>query len=108
MTNTFKKGSVKVLVYQERSTNIWYASALEFNLTFDGNDKKSVLSELQLAISDYITSAREIGDESLLNQEPDPELLALWEADIHQEISEEATPSPYITAFAGVENLSFA
>ena len=107
MKNTFKNGQVKVLVYRERDTNIWYASALEFNLTIDGDDRSAVLIELQTAINDYIASAREIGDESLLNQDPDPELIDLWNANLLPTGMPSEIVSPYVTAFAGVETLSF-
>lgn len=108
MQNTFDQGKIRVLVYRERDADVWYASALEFNLTIDGNDKTAVFIELNQAIRDYLQSAREIGDVSLLNQEPDPELLAMWHANIQNSIKEEKTSSPYVTAFAGLETLSFA
>lgn len=108
MKNTFNNGQVKVLVYRERDADIWYASALEFNLTIDGTDKSAVLIELQQAIHDYIVSAREIGDVSLLNQEPDPELTELWNINVLSQVPQDATPSPYVTTFAGIEKLSFA
>ncbi len=109
MKNTFTHGQIKVLIYKERESDVWYASALEFNLTVDGNDRSAVFVELDQAIRDYIQSAREIGDVSILNQEPDPELAAMWNANIQNtpETNESVT-SPYITAFAGVETLAFA
>ncbi len=103
MKNTFTKGQVKVLVYKEKEGNVWYATALEFNLTVDGDDKSTVLIELQQAIIDYMQSAREVGDDALLNQDPDPELLAIWEASVYSKAS---APSPYTPAFAGVEQIA--
>ena len=110
MKNTFEQGKIKVLVYKERENDIWYATALEFNLTIDGTDKSAVFVELDQSVRDYLVSAKDIGDVSLLNQEPDPELLSMWNANIKNSSEEEKTeaPSPYITAFAGLETLSFA
>lgn len=108
MKNTFSYGQVKVLVYRERDSDIWYASALDFNLTIDGTDKSAVLIELQQAIHDYIISAREIGDVSLLNQDPDPELLQLWNTNLLPNILSRPIESPYVATFAGIETLSFA
>jgi hypothetical protein len=105
MKNTFTNGQVRVLVYQEKGTSAWYATALELNLTIDGDDRTVVQIELQQAIVDYIHSAQQIGDVSLLNQEPDPELLALWQANIAEQ---QSIASPYVAAFAGVERLVFA
>lgn len=109
MKNTFTEGQIRVLVYKERDADVWYASALEFNLTIDGNDRSAVFVELDQAIRDYIQSAREIGDVSILNQEPDPELLMMWNTNIGNDNEiKESISSPYITAFAGVETLAFA
>jgi hypothetical protein len=106
MKNTFSQGSIRVLIYKEKDQDIWYASALEFNLTVDGNDKSMVFLEIQQAIHDYVASAKEIGDVSLLNQDPDPELLVLWDMGISAQISPIA--SPYVTFSASVENFTFA
>jgi hypothetical protein len=108
MKNNFSNGKIRVLVYKERDGDVWYATALEFNLTIDGNDKKAVFIELDQAVRDYLKSAKEIGDISLLNQEPDPELVAMWNANIQNTVVENEKISPsYITAFAGLETLSF-
>ena len=108
MKNTFSHGQIKVLVYKERESDIWYASALEFNLTIDGTDKTAVFVELDSAIKEYLQSAQEIGDMSLLNQEPDPELLAMWNANIGITPMQDSVASPYIASFAGTETLAFA
>lgn len=106
MKNTFSQGSIRVLIYKEKDQDVWYATALEFNLTIDGNDKSTVFLEIQQAIHEYVASAKEIGDVALLNQEPDPELLALWDMGI----SAQTVPvtSPYVTFSASVENFTFA
>lgn len=106
MENTFEKGQIKILVYRDKTEGVWYGTALEFNLTIDEEDKNTVLFELDRAIKDYLTSARSIGDVNLLNQEPDPELLKLWQARI--ENRPEDIESPYATHFAGSEELSYA
>lgn len=102
--NTFDLGQVRVLVYRDEAEDVWYASALELNLTIDGTDKNAVFLELNHAIAEYHRSAEEIGDVALLNQTPDPELVALWDACIQN------TPivSPYTSYFAGRESLQYA
>jgi hypothetical protein len=104
--NTFKQGQIKVLIYRDKVEGVWYGSALEFNLTVDGEDKNSVVLELDRAVKEYIKSASELGSVELLNQEPDPELVNLWEARI--ENREEDMSSPYTPFFAGSESLVYA
>lgn len=104
--NTFQQGRVRVLVYRDKAEGIWYATALELNLTIDGEDRHVVQLELDRAIREYVQSARELDSEELLNQEPDPELVALWEAQIDNRT--ESVESPYATHFAGNETLSYA
>ncbi len=72
--NTFENGQVKILVYRDNVEGIWYGSILEFNLTIDGDDKNTVMLELDRAMKEYIQSAWEIGSVDPLNQLPDPEL----------------------------------
>lgn len=104
--NTFEHGQVRVLIYRDEAEGIWYGSALEFNLTVDGDDKNSVFLELDRAIKEYVQSAQEIGSVQLLNQEPDPELNALWKSRIENRT--EKLESPYIPYFAGSESLVYA
>lgn len=104
--NTFERGQVRILIYRDEVEGIWYGTALEFNLTIDGDDKGTVTLELDRAIKEYLQSAREIGSVELLNQEPDPELLALWHDRI--ENKEQTTESLYTTYFAGSESLVYA
>lgn len=102
--NTFGRGQVKILVYRDNAEGVWYASALEFNLTVDGDDKTTVLLELNRAISEYIKSAQEIGSVELLNQEPDAELLSLWQA--HTENRQSEITSPYTPYLAATETIA--
>ncbi|MBP6881481.1 MAG: hypothetical protein KBC35_02540 [Candidatus Pacebacteria bacterium] len=104
--NTFERGQVKILIYRDDVEGIWYGSALEFNLTIDGDDKNTVFLELDRAIKEYVRSAQEIGSAQLLNQESDPELLALWESRIENRT--ENIESPYTPHFAGSESLVYA
>lgn len=104
--NTFERGQVRVLLYRDEAEGVWYGSALEFNLTIDGDDKNTVFLELDRAIKEYVRSAQEIGSVEILNQEPDPELEQLWEARI--ENREEKLESPYTPYFAGRESLVYA
>jgi hypothetical protein len=97
--NSFGKRQVKILVYRDNTEGVWYGSALEFNLTVDGDDKNTVLLELDRALIEYIKSAQEIGSTDPLNQEPDPELLNLWMAHNENRHSELSSPyTPYVTA----------
>ncbi len=97
--NTFGSGQVKILVYRDNVEGIWYGSALEFNLTVDGDDKNTVLLELDRALTEYVKSAQEIGSIDPLNQEPDTELLNLWNAHNENRHSELTSPyTPYLTA----------
>ena len=104
--NTFEKGQIKILVYHDKTEGVWYATALELNLTIDGDDKNSVILELDRAVIDYVNSAYELGTVSLLNQEPDSELLALWQAKISGEVGSHAVSSPYTIHLAATETLA--
>jgi len=103
--NTFERGQVRVLIYRDEAEGVWYGSALEFNLTVDGDDKNTVFLELDRAVKEYVRSAQEIGSVQLLNQEPDTELVALWNSRI--ENSAEKVESPYTPYFAGSESLVY-
>jgi hypothetical protein len=104
--NSFEQGQIKVLIYRDKTEGFWYGSALEFNLTVDGDDKNSVVLELDRAVKEYLKSASDLGSIELLNQEPDPELLDLWEARIQNKA--EDLSSPYTSFFAGREALVYA
>jgi hypothetical protein len=101
--NTFDKGQVRTLVYRDKASGVWYGTALEFNLTIDGEDKNIVVLELDRAIKDYVHSARQLGAIELLNQTTDPELDHLWQAHINN--LSENLESPYQSHFAGTERL---
>lgn len=104
--NTFEKGQVSILIYRDKIEGVWYGSALEFNLTIDADDRNTALLELDRAVKEYLQSARELNAVELLNQEPDPELLALWEAKMQN--AEESLTSPYTPYIAGRESLVYA
>ena len=104
--NTFTQGQIRVLIYKDKTEGVWYGSALEFNLTVDGEDKNSVVLELDNAVGEYIKSASELGDVGLLNQEADPDLVDLWDARIQNK--EVDVDSPYTPFFAGRESLVYA
>jgi len=104
--NTFDQGQVRILIYRDKVEGTWYGSALEFNLTVDGEDKNTVLLELDRAMKDYIQSARELAALGLLNQEPDPELVELWSA--HFKNNPSPIESPYISHMAGSETFTHA
>lgn len=102
--NTFNSGQVRVLIYRDKAEGVWYGTALEFNLTVDGDDKNTIMLELDRAMRDYVRSASEIGSVDILNQDPDPELVALWDA----HMTTTAVESPYTPYFAGRESIVHA
>ena len=77
--NTLERGAVRCLVYQLLDDkNIYYATALEFNLTVSAEDKYSALLDLQEQIEEYISIAREKNTPQSLNQKVDPDLEKVW------------------------------
>lgn len=76
MTNSFKQGKIRVLVFRERG--VWYGAALELNIVESGDDPREVLLMLDEAIRGYIRSAQKTKNVSLLNQKPDSEYEKLW------------------------------
>ena len=101
--NTFEKGQVRTLIYRDKVAGVWYGTALEFNLTIDGDDKNTVMLELDRAIKDYVRSVQDMGAVNLLNQETDSELEQLWQAHIAN--TNESFESPYQSYVAGTERL---
>ena len=108
MKNTFTQREVKILTYKEKKSDAWYATALEFNLTVDGDNSNDVIAQLYDQIEEYIISARELDDMSLLNQEPDPNLLEMWQQNlnINNNTSKKKIRSPYIAEFVGIKKLN--
>lgn len=104
--NTFSQGQVRILIYRDKVEGVWYGSALELNLTIDGDDKNTLVLELDRAIKDYVKAAQEIGAVEILNQEPDPQLVQLWNAHINNDA--ENQESPYQSHLAGTERLVHA
>ena len=100
MKNTFKKRSVRVLVYQDKKDKTWYATALEFNLTVDATDKNVAFLELEELIKEYIKTAQKIKSVSVLNQKADPELEKIWKEAIVNK-NQKPIKSPYNIGFVG-------
>lgn len=78
MKNSFLKGKFRILTYKEKDTDVYYATALELNLTVSAEDESVALLDLFNQIHEYKESVISIGDKSLLNQEVDPELEKIW------------------------------
>lgn len=75
--NTTKKGQVRCIVFREGI--IWYGVALEFNLVVDAATKTEAFTELDLAMKDYIETARVHRLRDLvLNQDASSEYSHLW------------------------------
>lgn len=75
--NTLNKGSVRYIIFREKST--WYGVALEFNIVEEGDNPLEVMASLFEAIQGYVETARKIKlRPHPLNQKPDPEYEELW------------------------------
>lgn len=104
MKNSFAKGIVRILTYKEKKKEIYYATALEFNLTVSADDETVALLDLQQQIESYIQAAKDLKDKTLLNQKADPILEREWYqhqgTDVAEIISSEEVVSPYQTLSA--------
>ena len=102
--NTLDEGMIRCLVYQMPNDNkkIYYATALELNLTVSASDTTIALLDLQEQIKEYIATAREQKASELLNQEVDADLERAWSALIQKEEFKEsdATTESLIPMFA--------
>ena len=78
--NTLDKGVVRCLVYQlaDDGEDVYYATALEFNLTVSAEDGDSAFSVLREQMEAYVETAQEKDAPELLNQEVDPNLERMW------------------------------
>ena len=78
--NTLDKGLVRCLVYQlaDDGEDVYYATALEFNLTVSADDGDSAFSILREQMKAYVETARGKDAPELLNQEVDPDLERVW------------------------------
>ncbi len=102
MRNTFEKGYLRTLVYKDKKTDTWLASALEFNLTITVASKHTAMQELFEAVQDYIAAARDARSTDPLNQTPNALLLRLWERGQKISAPRSSTPSPYITSMVDI------
>ena len=76
--NTFKRGSVRYIIFKEN--NIWYGVALEFNIVEEGDNPTEVMAFLFEAIQGYIETAKKLKMRPMpLNQKPDKEYKELWD-----------------------------
>lgn len=77
--NTKNHGKIRIIIYREDS--LYYASALELNITSSGEDKNLAMYNLDEAIKGYIDFAKlENMDYEVLNQSTDPDLEKMWTA----------------------------
>ncbi len=75
--NTKENGRIRVITYRE--DNLYYASALELNITSSGEDKYLAMYNLDEAIRGYIDFAKsENIDNEVLNQSIDADLENMW------------------------------
>jgi hypothetical protein len=75
--NTIQGGSVRFIVFKEAS--VWYATALEFNITESGDDPREVLMLLLEAVTGYIKSVKKAKIRPFpLNQKTEEEYERLW------------------------------
>ncbi len=88
--NTLDSGAVRCLVYQIPDDNdIYYATALEFNLTVSADSDDVALLELREQMKEYIVTAREKNAPQILNQEVDEGLERVWLSVVHNEKQED-------------------
>ena len=77
--NTLHSGVLRCLVYQlSDDAKVYYATALELNLTVSAESDDLALLELREQIKAYIATAREENAPELLNQKADPDLEKAW------------------------------
>ena len=109
MNNTLETGTVRCLVYQlPDDSSIYYATALEMNLTVSAENSDIALLELREQVKEYIATALEMKAPELLNQEIDGELEQVWTKTIgtNQEDKEEKQASPMMPVFATASPLA--
>jgi predicted RNase H-like HicB family nuclease len=94
--NTLKNASFRFVIFKENDQ--WHGAALEANIVKTGSTPEEVLLLLNEAMTGYFLTAQDIKDESILNQEPDPEYIERWEEG-------NATPAPANIFEAGRRNL---
>ena len=88
--NTLHSGVLRCLVYQlSDDAEVYYATALELNLTVSAESDDLALLELREQIKAYIATAREENAPELLNQKADANLEKAWVNMIRNEEQEE-------------------
>lgn len=104
--NTVQKGSVRYIVFKEKS--VWYAAALEFNIVVSADDPKVALFALFEALSGYVKSFKKIRGARpfALNQKPDPEYEKMWRALLNSK--GRPVKSPFQVYTFGLKDLSLA
>lgn len=112
--NTLEQGQFRYIIFKEKEQ--WLGTALEFNITVEGDDPRVVEAELHEAVIGYLESAkkmrtrnvRSLQIDPLLNQDSDPEYERRWE--IAQESLKGNVPSPLSSDIYkfGVANLALA
>ncbi len=96
--NTLQKGSVKILVFSEKSA--WYAAALEFNIVEAGETPQEAMLLMFEATQGYLESAKKIkARPQILNQVPDAEYALMWRENVE---AKKQSPSVF---FAGTMNV---
>lgn len=61
--NTIQKDTVRILVFEEKST--WYATALELNIVESGDTPQEAILLLFEAVQGYLESAKKMGANAL-------------------------------------------
>ncbi|MFY0629999.1 MAG: hypothetical protein JXR05_06430 [Flavobacteriaceae bacterium] len=102
--NTPQKGSVRIIVFQDKQDMNWYGVALDFNIVVSAQNHVAVLHELYEAMDGYIetvASFKGVKDYSCLNQKGIKEYEELWSL----LIKGKSVPSPYQVEFHGLKEI---
>lgn len=78
--NSFERLVIRSLVYQilDDKEGLYYATALELNITVSAKDSRTAKATLDEQIGEYITATQDNDAPELLNQEVDKEMEQLW------------------------------
>ena len=102
--NTPEKGSVRMIVFQDKKDSNYYGVALEFNIVVSAENYVAVLYKLYEAMDSYIetvASFKGVRDYSCLNQKGIKEYENLWSL----LVKGESIPSPYQVEFHGLKKI---
>lgn len=106
--NTVYSGIVRFLVYQiSDDPGVYYATALECNLTVSADNDDEALLELREQLKEYIATARKENAPELLNQNVDEDLERAWLQMTRNE-GQEAVPSHLKPLFAATSPIAAA